>query len=75
MLDPQFELTENKTTVRTELVAGLTTFLTLAYIIIVNPATLAALGFFVMVALDHRKRPMNLRLSRVPLQGAGRRTL
>jgi AGZA family xanthine/uracil permease-like MFS transporter len=41
MLDRLFRLTENRTTVRTELVAGLTTFLTMAYIIVVQPAVLS----------------------------------
>ncbi|WP_421998479.1 NCS2 family permease [Reyranella sp.] len=41
MLERLFKLSENRTTVRTELVAGLTTFLTMAYIIFVNPAILA----------------------------------
>jgi AGZA family xanthine/uracil permease-like MFS transporter len=36
MLDQLFKLNENKTTVRTEIVAGITTFLTMAYIIFVN---------------------------------------
>jgi AGZA family xanthine/uracil permease-like MFS transporter len=40
MLDRFFHLTENKTTVRTELVAGLITFLTMAYIIFVQPRVL-----------------------------------
>src|SRR5471030_100760 len=42
MLERLFKLGENKTTVRTEIVAGLTTFLTMAYIIFVNPQILAA---------------------------------
>jgi AGZA family xanthine/uracil permease-like MFS transporter len=42
MLDALFKLGENKTTVRTEIVAGLTTFLTMAYIIFVNPQILGA---------------------------------
>ena len=42
MLDQVFKLSENKTTVRTEVVAGITTFLTMAYIIFVNPAILTA---------------------------------
>ena len=42
MLEQVFKLSENKTTVRTEVVAGITTFLTMAYIIFVNPAILAA---------------------------------
>jgi len=42
MLERIFKLSENKTTVRTEVVAGITTFLTMAYIIFVNPAILEA---------------------------------
>jgi AGZA family xanthine/uracil permease-like MFS transporter len=41
MLDRFFRLTENHTTVRTELLAGLTTFLTMAYIIFLQPAILS----------------------------------
>ena len=41
MLEQVFKLSENKTSVRTEVVAGITTFLTMAYIIFVNPAILA----------------------------------
>jgi AGZA family xanthine/uracil permease-like MFS transporter len=44
MLNRLFRLDEHGTTVRTELVAGLTTFLTMAYIIFVNPGILAAAG-------------------------------
>ncbi len=40
MLEQLFKLKENKTTVRTEIVAGITTFLTMAYIIFVNPQIL-----------------------------------
>lgn len=43
-LDRFFKLTENGTTVRTELLAGLTTFLTMAYIIFVNPSILGDAG-------------------------------
>lgn len=39
-----FKLKENGTNVRTELLAGLTTFLTMAYIIFVNPNILSATG-------------------------------
>lgn len=39
-----FKLKENGTTVRTELVAGLTTFMTMAYILAVNPSILSASG-------------------------------
>ena len=44
MLDQLFKLNENKTTVRTEIVAGITTFLTMAYIIFVNPDILSKAG-------------------------------
>jgi len=40
MLDRFFRLSEHNTTVRTELLAGLTTFLTMAYIIFVQPLVL-----------------------------------
>ena len=36
-----FHLAENATNVRTELVAGATTYLTMAYILFVNPAILS----------------------------------
>lgn len=44
MLEKLFHLTENKTTVRTEIIAGLTTFLAMAYILAVNPSILSATG-------------------------------
>jgi adenine/guanine/hypoxanthine permease len=44
MLEQIFKLSENKTSVRTEVVAGITTFLTMAYIIFVNPDILKAAG-------------------------------
>lgn len=44
MLTSYFRLAENGTTVRTEVLAGITTFLTMAYITIVNPAILADAG-------------------------------
>lgn len=43
-LDQWFDLKANKTTIPTELMAGLTTFLTMAYAVIVNPAILAKTG-------------------------------
>ena len=39
-----FKLKENGTSVRTEIVAGLTTFFTMAYIIVVNPSLLSQAG-------------------------------
>jgi AGZA family xanthine/uracil permease-like MFS transporter len=44
MLEALFRLSENRTTVRTEVMAGVTTFLTMAYIIFVNPSILKAAG-------------------------------
>ncbi len=44
MLERLFGLKENGTTVRTEVMAGVTTFLTMAYIIFINPAILADAG-------------------------------
>ena len=44
MLEQLFKLSENKTTVRTEILAGITTFLTMAYIIFVNPDILSKAG-------------------------------
>ncbi|CAN5413996.1 solute carrier family 23 protein [soil metagenome] len=43
-LDRRFALTQNGTTVRTEFIAGVTTFLTMVYIVFVNPAILANAG-------------------------------
>lgn len=39
-----FQLKENGTNVRTEVIAGITTFLTMAYILAVNPGILSATG-------------------------------
>jgi AGZA family xanthine/uracil permease-like MFS transporter len=44
LLEDRFALTAHRTTIRTEVVAGLTTFLTMAYIIFVQPAVLSAAG-------------------------------
>jgi AGZA family xanthine/uracil permease-like MFS transporter len=44
MLERLFQLKAHNTTVRTEVLAGLTTFLTMAYILFVNPEMLAKTG-------------------------------
>jgi len=44
MLEKLFQLQAHNTTVRTELLAGLTTFLTMAYILFVNPSLLSEAG-------------------------------
>ncbi|MEQ8154954.1 MAG: NCS2 family permease [Clostridiaceae bacterium] len=43
-LDSFFRLSENKTNVKTEIIAGITTFITMAYIIFVNPGILMQAG-------------------------------
>ncbi len=44
MLEKLFKLKENNTTVKTEVVAGITTFMTMAYILAVNPSILSEAG-------------------------------
>lgn len=44
MLDKFFKITENKSTLRTEIIAGITTFMTMVYILAVNPSILSAAG-------------------------------
>lgn len=44
MLEKFFRLRDNNTTIRTEVVAGFTTFMTMAYILAVNPNILSAAG-------------------------------
>ena len=43
-MEKLFQLKKNGTTVRTEVVAGITTFMTMAYILAVNPSILSASG-------------------------------
>ena len=43
-LDSFFKLSENKTNVKTEVLAGITTFITMAYIIFINPSILMQSG-------------------------------
>jgi AGZA family xanthine/uracil permease-like MFS transporter len=44
LIERYFHLVENKTTVRREFLGGLTTFLTMAYIVVVNPQILSQAG-------------------------------
>ena len=44
MLEQMFHLKENRTDVKTEVMAGITTFMTMAYILAVNPNILSASG-------------------------------
>ena len=44
MLENVFHLKENHTDVKTEIMAGITTFMTMAYILVVNPSILSTTG-------------------------------
>ena len=44
MLEKVFKLSKNKTDAKTEILAGITTFMTMAYILAVNPSILSATG-------------------------------
>ena len=44
MIEKLFKLRENNTDVRTEVIGGITTFMTMAYILAVNPSVLSAAG-------------------------------
>ena len=44
MFEKMFKLSDNHTTVRTEVMAGITTFMTMAYILAVNPSVLGSTG-------------------------------
>ena len=44
MLEKYFKLSEHNTNVKTEVIAGITTFMTMGYIIMVNPGILSATG-------------------------------
>jgi len=50
-MDKFFKLKENGTTVRTEVFAGITTFMTMAYILAINPSMLSAAGIDPQAAL------------------------
>jgi AGZA family xanthine/uracil permease-like MFS transporter len=52
LLERVFRLSENGTTVRTEVLAGLTTFLTMAYIVFVQPAVLSGSMFGKPTGMD-----------------------
>ena len=44
MIEKLFKLKENNTDIRTEVIGGITTFMTMAYILAVNPSMLSAAG-------------------------------
>ncbi|QGU93917.1 NCS2 family permease [Clostridium bovifaecis] len=43
-MDKYFQLKENNTNIKTEILAGITTFMTMAYILVVNPSILSVAG-------------------------------
>ena len=51
MLEKVFKLKENGTNVKTEVMAGVTTFMTMAYILAVNPSILSVAGMDSTAAL------------------------
>ncbi|MCK5077225.1 MAG: hypothetical protein KAR38_12665, partial [Calditrichia bacterium] len=52
MLEKYFQLAHNNTSVKTEITAGLTTFLTMAYIIVVQPMVLSGRMFGFDTGMD-----------------------
>ncbi len=52
MLDRLFHLSDHNTSVRIELLAGLTTFLTMSYIIVVQPLVLSGRMFDIDTGMD-----------------------
>lgn len=56
-LDKLFHLKENHTDVKTEVMAGITTFMTMAYILAVNPNILSASGMAADLSLQQPHCP------------------
>ncbi len=80
LLEKWFHLTKNGTTVKTEVIAGLTTFMTMSYIIFVNPTILAKTGMdFGAVMVDKAVGPLvmavNLQYAREKADSATLRQL
>ena len=63
MLERFFKLKENKTNVRTEVLAGLTTFMTMAYILAVNPSTMTAFNDILGLEGSARMNPSGVFLA------------
>lgn len=76
MMDRLFRLSENGTTVRTEPLAGVTTFLTMAYIIFVQPAMLSGRMFGMDTGMDFGSvtaaTRLTARAASSPIPGAAR---
>ena len=58
MLEKFFKLKENRTDVKTEIMAGITTFMTMAYILAVNPSILSAAGMDAKMCIRDRNSIM-----------------
>ena len=58
MLDKLFGLSKAGTSVKTEVMAGIATFLTMAYITVVNPAILSTEGLEWLLALFLQQRSL-----------------
>lgn len=65
-----FRLEENNTTVKTEIIAGITTFITMAYIIFVNPALLGQAGMNSQGLMFDKVAEAGLNVSNDPIMGA-----
>lgn len=71
-LDAFFKFKENNTDVKTEIIAGITIFLAMAYILIVNPAMLSETGMdiqgvFIATALSAAIATINGIHSKLPI--------
>lgn len=69
-MNDYFKLEENKTTVKTEIIAGITTFITMAYIIFVNPSILAQAGMNSKGLFFGEVAKANLGVANDPIIGA-----
>ena len=62
MIEKLFKLKENNTDIRTEVIGGITTFMTMAYILAVNPSMLSAAGMdatpVIAIGATHCKRKL-----------------
>ncbi|WP_228201948.1 NCS2 family permease [Clostridium prolinivorans] len=65
-----FKLKENNTTVKTEIIAGITTFITMAYIIFVNPALLGQAGMNSQGLMFDKVKEAGINVSNDPIMGA-----
>ena len=69
MLEKMFKLKENNTTAKTEVIAGITTFMTMAYILAVNPNLLSQAGMDpTAVLIQPVWHPLSVRLQWHSLQ-------